>query len=528
MNSAVTSVHALVWREMRRNTLVIAALTAVIIETGLRSYSASGGAAGMIGLQPLLENPAVAALYGRISTLNTGGAFVVWKMGAVVVMMVAIWAALSATRLTRAHEDDGNWDIVVIGRRDRREVLRTTTLVLGEMGVVVAVAAGATMRAGGQSSSGSLYYALGILAIAWSGAVVGLLSAQIAAPRRAASQLALALVVLAFLVRVVADAGSSLEWLRQLSFFGWVEKIGAFDHVHAESLLPALAGPLVCVGFVWWSQDRRDVGGALYTHADTAAPRSALLASPWSFAWRQRQSVWLWWSLGLAVFGAVLGYLTHALVALARSDASYRALLQHWGMGAMVTGVGFVAFASTVMSVVFTLLVVSWVSSVGADEVKGYLDVAFATGSRRATWMASVVATALLCVVVAAVATVVAMWCGVRLSGTDVAISTVAEAVAGSLALVPFMAGLSVWLVARVPRMAFAAGSVLVIVTYVAQILGPVLKWPRLVLEANPFHYLRTVPVNPFNVGGFVGVTLVGLVIGALGAWRYARRDLVS
>ena len=84
------------------------------------------------------------------------------------------------------------------------------------------------------------------------------------------------------------------------------------------------------------------------------------------------------------------------------------------------------------------------------------------------------------------------------------------------------------WLVARWPRLAFALGAVLVIVTYVAQILGPVLKWPTLVLEVNPFHYLRSVPVDPFNVGGFLGVTFVGAVIGAAGLWRYTRRDVAN
>ena len=528
MSRAVTSVHSLVWREMRRNTVVVAVLVVLIIETGLKSFNASGGAAGMVGLAPLLANPAVAALYGRVDNLNTGGAFVVWKMGAVLVMTVAIWAALSATRLTRAHEDDGNWDVLVIGRRNRDTVLRTTTLVLAEMGLVAAAASGLMMRAGGQSTSGSLYYALGMLSIAWSGAIIGLLSAQIAAPRRAASQLALALVVLAFLLRVVADAGSSLEWMRDLTFFGWVEKIGAFQTVDAGAAVPALVGPLVAVAAVWWLQDRRDVGGALYTHADSATAKPAFLSSPWLFAWRERSSVWRWWTLGLAVFGVIMGYLTHALVSLAHSDPSYTALLNHWGMGAMVTGVGFVAIAATVMSVVFTLLVVSWISSTGADEVKGRLDLVLATGVSRSTWMFAVTAGSLACVVVAGAATTLALWGGVRLSGTAMALSTVAEAVAGSLALVPFMVGLSVWLVARFPRLAFALGAMLVIVAYVAQILGPVLRWPALVLEVNPFHYLRSVPVSPFDLGGFLGVTLVGAAIGAAGLWRYTRRDVAN
>jgi len=105
---------------------------------------------------------------------------------------------------------------------------------------------------------------------------------------------------------------------------------------------------------------------------------------------------------------------------------------------------------------------------------------------------------------------------------------TVLEAIAASLALVPFMTGLSMWLVARFPRMAFALGAVFVLVTYVVEALGPILHWPRAVLEVDPFHYLRSVPVQHFNVGGFVGVTLVGAAIGALGLWRYARRDVTN
>ena len=158
MSRPVTTVRAAVWRELRTSVLVVAVLLASVIEVGLRSYVASGGALGMLGLQPLVQNPAVSALYGRVANLDNGGVFVVWKMGAFLLLVVAVWAALNATRLTRAHEDDGSWDVMVIGRRDRDAVLRITTQVLLESGVVVGVATWLVMLAGGQSSSGSAYF----------------------------------------------------------------------------------------------------------------------------------------------------------------------------------------------------------------------------------------------------------------------------------------------------------------------------------------------------------------------------------
>lgn len=528
MSRAVTTVRAVVWREVRTSVLVVAILLVGVIEIGLQSYSASGGAAGMLGLQPLVQNPAVAALYGRVANLDNGGIFVVWKMGAFLLLTVALWAGLNATRLTRAHEDDGSWDVMVIGRRNRDAVLRTTTLVLFESGVVVGVVSCLVMLAGGQSSSGSAYFALGVMATAWSGASIGLLSAQVAAPRRAASQASLVIIIVAFFVRVMADASTSTLWLRDVTFFGWVEKIGAFQRVDALALLPALAGPILVCGALWWLQDRRDAGGALWTHADSASPKPFLLGSTWTFAWRERSSVWRWWTLGLAAFGAILGYLTHALVSLAQTDPGYVALLDRWGLGQMVSGVGFVALASVIMSVAFTFLVVSWIATAASDEVKGRLDVALATGPRRAAWLASVVVSGLLAVSAAAGATIVAMWWGVRLSGTSMSLGTVAEAVGSSLGLTPFMVGGSLWLVARLPRLAFAVGSVFILVEYIVQALGPSLGWPVLILQTDPFHYLRAVPVQSFNLSGLAWVSLVGLGIGALGMWHYVRRDVVG
>jgi ABC-2 type transport system permease protein len=524
----VTTVHALVWREIRSSTVVITVLVGAVIEIGLRSFVTSGGAIGMLALLPLGKNPAIAALYGRVANLDTGGIFVVWKMGVFLLLMMAVWAALSATRLTRAHEDDGSWDVLVIGRRNREWVLRTTIAVMAETVSVVGAVSFVVLIAGAQSVVASAYFALGVVATGWSGAAIGFLAAQFVAPRRSANQAALAVIVLAFFVRMVADASASTEWLRDLSFFGWVEKIGAFQRTDAAALVVALGGPVLVAGVVVALQRYRDAGGALWTHADSAAANPALLGSPWLFAWRERSSVWRWWTAGLAVFGGILGYLTHALVSLAATDPGYVALLDRFGYGAMVSGVGFVALTTAALSVAFTYLVFTWVASVASDEVRGRLDVAWSTGPRRLTWIASVVATGLLAVLVAAGATTVSMWLGVRISGTPMSLGTVARAIGSSLGLVPFVVGGALWLVGRAPRIAFVVGSVVIVVAYVVQALGPILKWPTWALAIDPFHYLRAVPVQPLDLVGLVGVSVVGLGVGGLGLRRYLRRDVVG
>ena len=528
MSRPLRTIRAAAWRDLRTSVGVLVILYAGVIEIGLRSYVASGGAAGMAGLQPLVQNPAVAALYGRVSNLANAGIFVVWKMGAFLLLVVALWAALNATRMTRGHEDDGSWDMMVIGRRDRAAVLGTLTAVLLESGAIVGAVCALVMWLGGQDAMGSWYFGLGVTAAAWSGTSIGLVASQVAAPRRAASQASIAVIVVAFFVRVLADASVSTLWLRDVSFFGWVEKLGAFEHSDVAALAPALSGPVVLAFSLWWLQERRDAGGALWTHADSARARGHMLSSTWTFAWRERSSVWRWWTLGLAAFGVIVGYLTHALVSLAQTDPAYVALLDRWGLGAMISGAGFIALAAVIMSVAFTFMVMSWISSVAGDEIKGRLDVALATGPRRAAWMASVVLSALVAVSVAATVTILAMWWGVRISGTSMPLRTVAEAVGASLGLTPFIVGGSIFLVARVPRLAFAIGSVFILVEYIVQALGPTLHWPRWLLESDPFYYLRPVPVQPFNFSELLWVSLIGAVIGAAGMWRYVRRDHVT
>ena len=106
MSRPLRTIRAAAWREVRTSVAVLAVLYAGVIVIGLRSYVASGGAPGMAGLQPLVQNPAVAALYGRVSNLANAGIFVVWKMGTFLLLVVALWAALNATRMTRGHSID--------------------------------------------------------------------------------------------------------------------------------------------------------------------------------------------------------------------------------------------------------------------------------------------------------------------------------------------------------------------------------------------------------------------------------------
>ena len=66
---------------------------------------APGGAAE--SLPALAANPAIRTLFGEPVGLDTAGGFTVWRTGTVLAVLVGVWAALAATRLTRGEEDAG-------------------------------------------------------------------------------------------------------------------------------------------------------------------------------------------------------------------------------------------------------------------------------------------------------------------------------------------------------------------------------------------------------------------------------------
>ena len=172
------------------------------IEIGIRAYAVSGGAKGMVAIAPLLQNPAVAALEGRISALSSAGAFVEWKMATFVLLAVATWGAISATRVTRLAEDEGTWDQLVLGTTSRAAVLWQGVAVLAEAGLLLGFASSLLFLVSGAAVVDTLLFALGLVAALWMGAALGLVSAQVVAPRRVSSQAGASVVMALSLIHI--------------------------------------------------------------------------------------------------------------------------------------------------------------------------------------------------------------------------------------------------------------------------------------------------------------------------------------
>jgi ABC-2 type transport system permease protein len=508
------------------STLVIVALVAIILRIGLISYGLSGGVVGMIALQPVIENPAVSALYGRVTSLPTAGAFVEWRMGMFLALAVALWAGMMATRVTRASEDEGTWDLLVTSARGRQPALAATISSLLESGVLVGSVTIVMFTSGSPRLSSPVLYGVATMGLAWTGTGAGLLASQFFAPRRSATQVALSAIAVAFIVRVIADGSTRLQWLRWLTPFGWMENVQAFHHSSPVWLLPLIVVPLALSAVAWQMQRQRDIGIAWWTRNDRSRGHEMLLRSPWRFAWRERWGMLLVWTTGLSVLGLVVGYLTNALVQLCRTDPGYVKLLRRWGLGSMVDGRGFIAQACLLLAVAISFMMAALLVSIGTDSYQGRLDLPLAYGTSRLKWLASAVLATAVATCVIAMVCALTMWLGVVASGTSMGILIPIEGMANALTMAPWLIGASVLLIAVLPRYAFLVVAMMLTVFYIDAILGPILHWPGLLLGASPFFHLHLVPVVASNWNATIILSAIGLVAGTLGASVFVRRDV--
>ena len=507
------SARGVTWCQIRLTTVVMAALLVVIVTVAVATYNISGGALALTGVSALLRNPAFRALYGDFTGLDTAGAYVLWKVGIVVTLAVAIWAALGATRVTRGAEDTGTWDLLVIERVSRATVYRETIGVLA---------------ANGQQPLDSVLYGAGLTGLAWCAQATGLVASELLAPRRSASQMALGAIGVGYLARMVADASTNGSWLASLTPFGWLERVGAFQHREAVWLVPLLVTPVLVVAVLVSMAGHRDVGSAWWRRSDRGTLRPALLTSTWRFAWRELASTLVVWLVVTGVVGLVIGYLTNALVTFGRTDRSFAQLLARWHLGELVSVRGYVGEISTFLALGLGFFVVSVVATVGADVVSGRLELPLGNGAGRRAWLGSTSVVAGVGAVLVVVVTAVGIWVGVGSGGSSLSLPTALAATTNALTGVPLVLGVAALAVALVPRLVQVTLSGLLALSYLDAVLGPPLHWPAAVVDASIYHYSRLVPAVAPDWGTVAGFVVVGAVALAAAIGWFARRDLAG
>ena len=514
-------------RLVRRGTLVVSAVSGVLVAFVAAEYrSTFSGAVSAASLEALAENPAIRTLFGPPVALDDPGGFTVWRTGTVVAVLVGVWGALAATRVTRGEEEAGRWDLLLAGR------LRVPALVRAHVGVLLVatalpgVASALGLLLAGARAPGALLFGALIAGTGRAGAALGTLGAQLLAERRAASGFAVTVLLTTLLVRMVADGVPALAFLQWISPFGLLGRAEPFGDRRWTPVLVLLALVGVVAVLAVRLSAGRDVGSARLRGRDRGRAPSRLVGSLGGLAVHRVRRPVLTWGTGLAAYFLLIGLLARTMIEFLADNPLFAQLAGQAGLVQLGSVEGYVSAIFSLLAVPLGAFAAGRIAHTASDEHAGRLTPLYSLPVSRVRWAVTEAGVVLGGVVLLAATTGVATWLGATWVGAGLGLG---DAVAGALAVVPvalLCLGAAVLALGWAPAGVIAIGVLPAAGGYLLLVFADSFRWPGWVRGLSPYAHLSPVPAAPVDLAGALGMVVVAVALAAVGLVGYARRDL--
>jgi ABC-2 type transport system permease protein len=454
-----------------------------------------------------------------------------WRTFGLLVIVGAIWGLLAATRLLRREEDAGRWELFLAGRTARRHatVQASTGLAAGWV-VLWTLTAAFTVATGMRANvdlpvSASLFYATAVTASAAMFLAIGTLTSQLASTRRQANGLAAAAFAVSYLIRMVADSGNGLAWMRWASPLGWVENLRPLTGSQPLALLPIIGLVVVAAGSAIALAGRRDVGAGVLARRGAAKPNTRFLGGPVVLAIRLERWVSLAWVLGLAVLALIFG-VTAATVA--EANVGVESVEEAVGrLGGQATGAtAWIGYEFLYIAALVAFAAAVQISAMRAEEADGHLDNLLARRVSRGTWLAGRLGFGVVFVVIAGLATGIGGWIGLATRTGDIGFGTMLQA--GLNLAVPglFILGMGTLLCGLVPRAAMPILYGVVLWSFLIELIGSSITTNHWILDTALLSHLGPVPATSVNWTAVAWLTGLGVIAALAGLAAFDRRDL--
>jgi ABC-2 type transport system permease protein len=496
-------------------------LATVYVGSVDKVYPTQAARAGLAA--SIMASPAQRALYGQVYN-DSLGAVGIWKAG-MFHLLIAVAVILTVIRHTRADEETGRTELV-----DSTAIGRYASLTAALMlSFGASIATGAIGAAGLLTTKvtpgGSLAFGA---ALAGSGLVftaVAAVAAQLSPSARFARGAAFAALGAAFTLRAIGDAGSgTLSWLSPL---GWSLQVRPYAGDHWWVLLLHLATAAVLTAVAYRLLAGRDVGAGLI--AERAGPGTAapLLGNVFGLAWRLDRGALVLWTVGLCLYGVLMGSVVHGIGDELGDSAVARDIVARMG-GTSVLEEAFIAVAFTMMGMVAAAFAVSLTLRLHQEESAQRADTTLAGAVSRTRWLASHLVAALAGSAAAMLAAGVAGGLIYGAAAGDLAgkLATVVGTAAVQLPAAWLLSAVTVGLFGLAPRFTPVAWGVLVgfIALY---LIGSLAGFPQWVLDLEPFAHVPRVG-GDFTAAPLLWLLAIDAALITVGAVAFRRRDLRS
>lgn len=487
------------------------------VETVYPDRSARAAAAAAI-----MASPAQRALYGPVYN-DSLGAVGIWKAG-MFHTLIAVAVILTVIRHTRADEESGRAELIdstVVGR-----YANLTGALLLSFGASIATGAiGALgLLATDVAPAGSVAFGVALAASGMVFTAVAAVAAQLSPSARFTRAVAFAVLGTAFALRAIGDAGSgTLSWCSPL---GWSLQVRPYAGERWWVLLLSLATAAVLTVLAYRLRAGRDVGAGLIAERPGAGTAGPMLSEPFGLAWRLNRGSLLLWTVGLCLYGLVMGSVVHGIGDQLGDNTAVRDIVTRMG-GTGALEQAFLALAFTMIDMVAAAFAVSLTLRLHQEETGLRAETLLAGAVSRTHWLASHLAMALAGSAVATLISGVAAGLAYGMTVGDVGgkLPTVVGTAAVQLPAVWLLSAVTVGLFGLAPRFTPVAWGVLVgfIALY---LLGSLAGFPQMLLNLEPFAHIPRVGGGDFTAVPLLWLLAIDAALITLGAMAFRRRDV--
>ena len=440
----------------------------------------------------------------------------VW--GAVVFALMAVFVT---ARLTRGEEESGRVDLVRSRSVGRHAPLAAAVAVAVGIETLAAAIVCVAFVMMGFGPRGSLALALGFLTVGVVSMTITALGAQVASTARATIGIGATAIGAMFVLRAIGDAGTgALSWSSPI---GWVHRMRPFAGERWWVLLLPLLTSVALGATTVALSDRRDLGSGLLHERRGADRASGPATRPTGLSVRLQRGQIVAWSIGVFVLGATYGSVASDIAEIMADNPELERFIAL--QGASPTD-SYLAYTLVLGALLVGGAAIASMLRLRHDEVEGRLEVALARPVPRWRWLGAQiwVATALSVTTLAASG----VGTGVGLAVTSGDSGAVLRLIAASLTLLPVpivLIGLSTLMIGAAPRWSALTWAALTVMVVVA-LLGEVLRLPGWVRAISPLDHLPPVPAESFDPIVFATVAALGVLLAAVGALAFHRRDI--
>jgi ABC-2 type transport system permease protein len=475
------------------------------------------------------SNAGISALVGPAFRIDTVPGFTAWKCLAVMAITAAVWGILSSTRMLRGEEDAGRWELLLAGRTTRRRAAVEALFAMAAGLVALFATTGILMVAMSRSSKvgistgAALFFTLAIVAGACMFVAIGSLASQLSSTRRQAAGYASAVLGASYALRMVADSGTGLDWLRWATPLGWIEELRPLTSPNPLALIPigALTGA-VAVATVYLA-GRRDLGASVLSDRSIAPARLRLLSGHVGLAVRLMRPTLLAWAASIVAYGLLLGSMAKSGGKIMTSSPSMRLVFERLGVSGAQAYLG---FALLIMAMALSFVAAGQISAARSEESNGRLEYLLVRPLSRTSWLASRMLVGVVVLVIAGVLAGLSTWTGAAVEHAAVSFSSMVGAGLNVIPPAMLFLGIGALAYGALPRLATFVTYGALVWSLLVELTGAVVNLNHWILDTSAFHQMAAAPSVPIDWTTNVVMTALGAagVLGGLLAFRL--RDL--